>query len=243
MKILALVLACSMFWACGDGSVTEHFDNGNVKSKVFYLKTDDGKKVKEGLSQTWFENEQMKSEVNYTANVKNGVEKQWFSSGTQKLEANFVTGKRQGKQITWDNNGKKRSEVTYKNNILDGQSITWNAKGVKVSVSNYKNGKKDGEFWEFSDKGKPFEFINYKEGKKNGEDKVWCRVEGVQKDIIAEERTWVEGKQEGKEIGRDCDTGKINFESNYKHGMLNGNFITYEGSKRTIDRYRDNKKL
>ena len=110
------------------GEVYEQYENG--KSKIQgYLK--DGKK--EGLQQSWYENDQLCCEVNYLKGEKNGVVRSWWKNGNLNSERMFKNGTKIGLERQWYKNGKLRLAMEYDEGGEIVKAGFWNMYGDKIT--------------------------------------------------------------------------------------------------------------
>jgi hypothetical protein len=84
-----------------DGIHTSHYENGNVKSELRYLK---GKL--EGKQLTFYENGNVRSESYYKHGLIDSVQKWYFSNGSNKSEYFRYHGNRFGVQKEYDSSGR-----------------------------------------------------------------------------------------------------------------------------------------
>lgn len=106
--------------------------------------------------------------------LKQGLWKEFWQNGDLKSEVNFINNKKQGLQITWfDDPDCVESELYYKNGLLDGPSIYYSKKCKKEFFENYKNGQKEGLELEYYSNGRVKAEGKYKSGNLDGYYKVY----------------------------------------------------------------------
>ena len=59
------------------------------------------------LKTFWYENGEMKNQVNFKNGKMDGLLKGWYENGDKKLEKYFKDGKRDGSSVMWYENGQK----------------------------------------------------------------------------------------------------------------------------------------
>jgi len=119
MKRLTLLLLLVPFLSGAQNNVTEK--NG------LYL--DSNGKPFTGTYQEYFENGQVKSQMEIVQGLLNGQVKVYFPSGELNEIRSYIKGEKSGR---WE---------------------TWNAQGVKVAEANFLNGKKNGKWYVWDEKG------------------------------------------------------------------------------------------
>ena len=88
-------------------------ENGTeIKPKEYETRGDGNNN---GLATWWYENGQIKSEINYKNRNRDGKWSSWLENGQIKSKINYKEGKKAGKFTYWDENGQIKSEKYYKN--------------------------------------------------------------------------------------------------------------------------------
>ena len=85
-----------------DGDYETFYDNGQLKSKGFYVKGN-----KEGVYKWWYSNGNLERQGNYILGKKNGVYKWWYSNGQIYVMGNYKNGILLNENSCWDENGNK----------------------------------------------------------------------------------------------------------------------------------------
>lgn len=117
---------------------TTYFISGEKESEFEFVKSNDNegisylwylgatKKFKlDGISNSWFKNGQLKSQLTYTYGKQNGIESTWYENGKLATEANYINGNIDGKSIGWYENGQLKSEFNYVNGHYNGAITTY----------------------------------------------------------------------------------------------------------------------
>ena len=76
---------------------------------------------------TWYENGEMKSQLEWKNGILNGVNKVWYDNGQMFQEGGFVNGIPEGNLKVWRQNGDSWFDI---NNAEDAK--VWNAKGELI---------------------------------------------------------------------------------------------------------------
>ncbi len=110
----------------------------------------DGKK--DGLSEEWWDNGQLKSRITYKDGKKDGLYEEWGKDGKLRHRINYKDGKYNGLYEWWDKDGQLMSRINYKDDKKDGLSEEWWDSGQLKSRITYKDGKEDGlyEVWDYN---------------------------------------------------------------------------------------------
>jgi len=183
-----------------DSVIYLRYDMKPVNGIVYCEFGDMGKLVDgklDGIYKEWYENAQLKFEINFKKGVKNGLAKiyhkngqlsekgnmldkrdglwrLWNKNGKLIKEVEFKEGKKYGLERWWYENGTLRCESNYKEDGIDGLWILWDENGQKHHEGYYKNGKQDGLWkWWVCKNGKLWRETNYKEGFKDGIERIW----------------------------------------------------------------------
>ncbi len=82
-------------------------------------------------------------EVNFskTDSVRDGLSQTWFKNGQLKEKKQYVKGKLEGKSAVWFEDGKKKWEMTYRNGELHDTLKTYHANQQLKRLDVYANGK------------------------------------------------------------------------------------------------------
>jgi len=190
----------------GAGKETTWDDNGEIKFERKYIK---GEEIGEGGSIiTRFDNDQLKSEVNWKDGKLDGKQTRWYENGQIKSVGNFKEGV--GKETSWDKNGQKKSEANWKDGKLHGKRTWWHENGQIEREEIYQVNKLSGETkYSYYDNGQIESEINYRGGKLQGKYHAW--YENGQKWF---ELNYIYGKNKGKAT-HWYESGQIKSEINY----------------------------
>ncbi len=112
------------------------FANGKVFEKISCYQ---GKK--EGLSQKWDTEGNLRYQANFTANKRHGKVKVWSEKGVLMAESNFKYGVVDGVQRKWYPSGKLFKKTHIKNGKEEGIQQTWWGNGKLYVNYEAKNGR------------------------------------------------------------------------------------------------------
>lgn len=97
------------------GNIKDYYNNGNLKSDIEYV---NGRK--HGIEKQWFLNSKLAIERHYTKGIKTGIHKGWWENGTQKFEYYFNTkGMYNGIHKEWYTSGQIYRDFNY----INGQEV------------------------------------------------------------------------------------------------------------------------
>lgn len=126
-----------------DGAWIYYNKDGTVQMQVLYSR---GKLVREkkenGTFQEFYEDEQLRSEVNYRKGLREGPFTEWYDNGRwgmEKVPADPVSGVPAFEQRVLKGQSKKR-EGTYRNDLLEGEVKEYDEKGKLTKRVVYKAG-------------------------------------------------------------------------------------------------------
>ncbi len=97
-----------------------------------------------------------------------GTYETFFENGQLKREMELKNGKKDGKVKIYLENGQISEIHAYKNNKMHGKWVVYNKINQITSVARYKNGKKHGKWKIWNDEGNLLYELQYKNGKKSG---------------------------------------------------------------------------
>lgn len=231
--LLALVSTPLLMMSCGDGAVETFYDNDQLKERWYEKELDEGTIVKDGPHEKWDNKGQKRDSIHYVMGKREGFELQWDRHGNKIKECGWSDDQKDGRCEELDPAGFIRKLETWKNGVKNGMFATWNAKKVMTEQSFYVDGKQDSTYQLWNDEGRLLHIQHYKNGLKNGEEKKWCLQE-EKKDILAEQRTWINDKREGKEIYHLCLTGELSGILNWKEDKMHGQYISWDGEGKKV---------
>ncbi len=97
-------------------------------------------KIKEGLSQRWFDSGNFKSEGNFHNNKENGHWKfYYYKDNIVNSEGKFDSGKETGLWKFYDYKGKIKEEIIFQNGIKEGEFTQYDSLGTIVNQGIYKS--------------------------------------------------------------------------------------------------------
>jgi antitoxin component YwqK of YwqJK toxin-antitoxin module len=95
----------------------EKWPDGTLKSRVHYKINADGKEELWGVGETWFEDGQLETRIEYARGRKHGLSEAYYANGQMKEKGTYAFGLRDG---TWE---------------------SWNDAGESLGVAKFSNGK------------------------------------------------------------------------------------------------------
>ena len=124
-----------LFVSCkNDNPRQEFYDNGNLKSEIFYQDS-----LKNGLAKEFYENGVLKREVLYKNDRKEGLEKEYYKSGTLAAEYPYENGYISGKVRRYHENGKLSFEALFEKNKQIEFGKYFEASGEHATDGSYKD--------------------------------------------------------------------------------------------------------
>ncbi|OEK07597.1 hypothetical protein A8C32_17525 [Flavivirga aquatica] len=144
LKYLALFIC--LFYSCNSAErsrKTLDVLDSNLRLEngvLFYKKTPfNGELVAK------YENEKLKSKIEYLGGRKHGYEKQWYDDGTKFMERYYSKGFKTGTHKAWWHNGILKFEYHFNNKgEYHGSVKEWYKTGQLFRKFNYKKGKEVG---------------------------------------------------------------------------------------------------
>jgi antitoxin component YwqK of YwqJK toxin-antitoxin module len=143
--------------SASDEQQTEQVIAENVRKEAVYYPTGELKEIRNyskethkqhGKWETYYQNGQVESVVNYEDGKKNGKEKGYYEGGQLAIIGNYENGKPEGKIIEYYKNGQIKRVANVKDEKLDGIYKECDENGQLWTAGNYIDGKKDGEWKE-----------------------------------------------------------------------------------------------
>jgi antitoxin component YwqK of YwqJK toxin-antitoxin module len=131
----------------------------------------------------WDINEQQIGEANFlNGQVTSSKQNSWYENGQLRSEINYKDQLLSGKTIFMYPDGTIKESYTYKEGKLHGPFFEYNIYGQKIHAGNYRKGKKNGLFSWWYETGQKWVEIKYKnnyitqrkEWNKNGKNKWNC---------------------------------------------------------------------
>lgn len=117
---LALILAVNLtiFVFPQEGLIKSYYPNDTLKSEINYSNN-----VKQGSAKFYYPNGKLQLELNYTDGKVDGVVKNYYDNGNVKEVYTIEDGKRNGAASLFDKDGKFQKEVNYENGRLVPEEI------------------------------------------------------------------------------------------------------------------------
>lgn len=140
--VLGITLLAVMLSACEKELtrfVKGKFDNGQPKMILYY----DGERAEENFvkMETYYENGQIKSIINFDGADKDGIMRSWHPNGQPLSKAEYVKDKKEGYTFYNHKNGQTKYEGNYLHNRKDGKWVAYNKEGDTLRVETYEKGK------------------------------------------------------------------------------------------------------
>ena len=85
--------------------------------------------------------------VDETNTLYTGIYKEYFENGNIKVEMNIEDGVQDGYTNIYFNSGIQNEQRSYKEGKMHGTWITWNEMEVKLAEANYNFGEKHGKWF------------------------------------------------------------------------------------------------
>jgi antitoxin component YwqK of YwqJK toxin-antitoxin module len=143
----------------------------------------------QGKWETWHENGEKKSLIEYTDGLISGKNNFWYPNGKQQLVETYklveikseddfsvknkTTSVLHGAYGTYNIRGIQIISGNYENGLRNGKWVYRNNSGNIIKVENYKMDKPDGKWQTFYDFGGRDSEVNYKDGMKEGKSTYW----------------------------------------------------------------------
>jgi len=173
-----------------------------------------GKKI------TYYDNDVVKSEEEYSNDLLNGRCVYYFNNKNLKMIKNYSLGRLEGEFLVNHVNGKKKIEAMYSNNDLDGVYTEWYGCENKKMEINYDKGVLEGLYrtWYFN--GILSSELNYHQNMLHGECKKYDT-----KGYLLELETYVEGSLDG--LYEKYEDGYIVERKYFRNNKLDGWYTTF----------------
>ena len=204
-----------------NGYNTFYFQNGSISSEGI-LK--DGKPI--GYWKTYYDNGQIKSEGNRKNFLLDSIWKFYNNKGVLLNEINYEKNKKEGLAKLFDKYGCIKSESNYIKNVKSGEEKVFYTSGKIKNINAYNQDKKHGYCYELDSIGRVINISEYVGGFLRSEEQINRFDEEVKKHGI-----W-------KEF---YENGKVKWEGDFKHGILNGIVREYnnKGGLKTMKMFID----
>lgn len=114
------------------GTYTEYFENGQIKIEM-QIKSG----LKHGIIKMFFKTGQINEIRAYYQNLMDSTWQSWNENGVKIGEANYSRSVKHGKWYIWDENGTLRYDMTYDKGKKTGTWYIYNESGKLISSKNY----------------------------------------------------------------------------------------------------------
>ena len=201
-------------------------------------------KKKEGKIETFYENGNKRSSLEYKNGLLDGEKLLWAPDGTLVEEAYYIKGNLEGRYYSLESNGAlkiaqyknnqlhglfelthppheffgkmKALESHYDEGLLHGNLIEYNTAGTKISQIPYKQGVKEGKALWFTDQGQLFRSSDFQNDQLHGK-----YEEFYPNGVVKSEVSYTDGVREGVET-HYFDDGAIKSTTFFAKGLLHG---------------------
>lgn len=95
----------------------------------------------EGIVKSYYPNDTLKSEINYSNNVKQGSAKYYYPNGRLQSELNYTNGKVEGVVKEYYDNGNVKEVYTIDDGKRNGSVSLFDKSGTYIKDLNYENGE------------------------------------------------------------------------------------------------------
>jgi TonB family protein len=96
--------------------------------------------AQEGLVKSFYPNDTLQSEINYSNNVRQGSAKNYYPNGKLKQELNYTDGKVEGLVKEYYDNGNVKDIYTIEDGKRNGSESLFDENGKYIKDLNYDNG-------------------------------------------------------------------------------------------------------
>jgi TonB family protein len=142
MKILNIILLLGIIYSINifpqEGLVKSFYTNDTLQSEINYSNN-----VRQGYAKYYYPNGKLKQEMNYSDGKVEGVVKEYFENGNVKEVYSIEDGKRNGSVSLFDEDGKYLKELTYENgNLIQEEAAAVDTSAKQAVVQNENSDKK-----------------------------------------------------------------------------------------------------
>lgn len=113
------------------------------------------------VKKTYWENGNLKSELQYEDSLLNGVCRWYMANGKPQMEVTYRANKMDGLLTRWYDNGNVMEEAWYKDGVQDSIYRYYSINGILVTEANYVNGKLNGDYKRWYENGQVFQDGQY----------------------------------------------------------------------------------
>ena len=199
-----------------NGEIIKYYDNEQVRSKVNYK---NGLLCGEVIE--YYENGQLRSKKHYEEGKLLGEVIEYYENGQVEVEGYYKDGKYHGEFAEYYENGQVEVEGYYKDGKYHGEFAGYYENGQVEVEGNYKDGKHHGEFVEYYENGQLRLKEYNKDGVLHGE-----FVGYYENGQIESKENYKDGKRH-EEVIDYYENGQVKEKGNYKDGVLYGEGIGY----------------
>lgn len=121
------------------GSITEHYPDGTLKSRVSYRNG-----LKDGIYRTWWTGGTASVALHYRGGRKNGLQEAWWENGNRRYTFTTFPGGPEGKKEEWFENGQPYRLMNYRGGMEHGLQQGWYRDGRRHFNYVYRNGRRYG---------------------------------------------------------------------------------------------------
>lgn len=146
-SIEVIVIGLLVFSACTRGpAIEEKYPDGKLKYRAETRKYINGKIVRHGKVEYYYQNGKLKDAFHYKNGKCDGEYVHYYESGAKYMEGEYVDDKASGILESWYENGNKMAEYENGPQGPNGFFRTWYENGAKRSEGVAVNGKPYGRF-------------------------------------------------------------------------------------------------
>ena len=135
-------------------TVINYYPNGKQIQEKFEIVYKDGKEIRNGKYESFFENGNLNFEVNYVNDLKQGKEVYYYLNGHISSTLMYKNGVLEGDVTYYYEEGQIKNVKSYVNGKIEGTQTVYHKNGNIYQVSNYKNNKLHGFFTTYLNDGK-----------------------------------------------------------------------------------------
>lgn len=99
-----------------------------------------------GMNKMWYENNQIKSHLNYQNGKLEGLSKTWYKNGKLKYSVNWKENLKSGPFVVYYDDGKKSAEGDFDAGNLKSATY-YNPKGIKINQTEWTSIIGNKKFW------------------------------------------------------------------------------------------------
>lgn len=191
------------------GLTKEFYQNGQLKAEINF---DNGKV--NGQLKTYFEDGQIAGISNWKNDSLNGLTKDYYNNGVLYQERNYKADRLNGEENIFYENGKLKTSLLYKDDLLWQAVVNNDNFGNKLDEMTVTNGA--GVLNVYYPRGHIKSVTEFKMGKPNGKS-TWYYESGKEQAVFY----IVDGKKEGK-LKTLHENGETAKESHYKNDYIIG---------------------